>query len=69
MWLFNFDRVIWNVNGNLEGRIWIKFGIQEGTGGCKGPGGKLEGDFSVMCFTFHPMIHTTSCASSKVLSL
>ena len=36
----NFDRVICKCNGSLEERIWIKFGIQEGTGGCKGPGGK-----------------------------
>ena len=48
----NFDRVSQNVNGNLEREIWIKFGIWQRTGGCKGPGGKLEGDFSVTCFTF-----------------
>ena len=29
MWLFNFDRVVQNVNGNMEGRIWIKFGIKK----------------------------------------
>ena len=48
----NFDRVSWNVNGNLERKFWIKFGIQQGTGGCKGSGGKLEGNFGVTCFTF-----------------
>ena len=36
--------------------------------GVKGLEEKLEGDFGVMCFTFHLMIYTTSCAS-KVLSL
>ena len=36
----NFDRVICKCNGSLEERICIKFGIQEGTGGCKGPRGK-----------------------------